>query len=295
VSAEVEGRVLQISADAGEHVQAGQLLAQLDTHDVVLKQDAARAEANRTKALLVNQQRVVHRFREMNGQKFVSQTQLQDAEAQLAALREQLKGAEALLAQTERALTKTRIVAPVSGRIEERKVSPGDFVSVGKPLFQIATTERLRVRLPFPETVADKIKPGLAVTLITPTAPDKIMPGRVKEIRPMIGTGSRSFDAIVEVENPGDWKPGASVNAVVVVEKHAQAVMVPELAVVLRPAGKVVYVIENNKALQRIVQTGVRQDGFVEIVAGVAAGESVALDGAGFLTDQAHVNVQTAP
>ncbi|MFN0315456.1 MAG: efflux transporter periplasmic adaptor subunit, partial [Burkholderiales bacterium] len=61
---------------------------------------------------------------------------------------------------------------------------------------------------------------------------------------------------------------------------------------VLRPAGKVVYVIEGGLARQRVVSGGVKQDGWVEILSGLKAGETVVLDGAGFLTDQAPVSVQ---
>ena len=62
-------------------------------------------------------------------------------------------------------------------------------------------------------------------------------------------------------------------------------------SVVLRPAGKVVYVINDGKALQRVVTTGIKQAGFIEILGGLAAGEHVVVDGAGFLTDQAPVRV----
>ena len=68
--------------------------------------------------------------------------------------------------------------------------------------------------------------------------------------------------------------------------------MVPEQSVVLRPAGKVVYSIENGIARQRVVETGMRQDGMQQITKGLNAGETVAADGAGFLTDGAAVDVR---
>jgi multidrug efflux pump subunit AcrA (membrane-fusion protein) len=71
--------------------------------------------------------------------------------------------------------------------------------------------------------------------------------------------------------------------------------VVPEHAVVLRPAGKVVYLVDEGKAVQRIVQTGVKQGGFVEITAGLAAGETIAVDGAGFLTNNANVAIAQPP
>jgi RND family efflux transporter MFP subunit len=206
-------------------------------------------------------------------------------EAQNVAAREQYTRAAKNLART-------RIVAPVAGRIDNRFVSEGDWIDLGKPVFQIATSDALRVRLPFPETVASRIKPGQKVILSTPTAPGKTMEGSIEQLRPQVGSANRAVDAIVTVKNPGDWKPGASVNGEVVLETHANAVNVPEISVAVRPAGKVVYVVKDGKAMQRVVKTGVRRDGYIEILEGLVAGETVALDGAGFLTDKAVVAVK---
>jgi hypothetical protein len=86
------------------------------------------------------------------------------------------------------------------------------------------------------------------------------------------------------------------VNGAIVIGERPNAVTVPEQSVVLRPAGEVVYVLNAGKAEQRVVQTGLRQGGLVEIQSGVKAGETVIVDGASFLTDKAPVAVQkTAP
>ena len=84
---------------------------------------------------------------------------------------------------------------------------------------------------------------------------------------------------------------GGSVNARVVLEVKNDALMVPEQSVVLRPAGKVVYVIAANRAAQRVVETGLKQDGLQEILKGLAPGEVIATDGAGFLSDGAAVTL----
>lgn len=292
VAAEVPGRVVRLLADAGDAVRAGQLLAVLDTRDLDNAWRGARAESRRVHALLANQRKLTARYRQLFAQHFISATALDDATSQQTALEQQVKGARAAQAQAARNLAKARIRAPVAGRIQQRLVSKGDYLSPGKPLFQIATTRELRVMLPFPEGVADRIRPGLTVRLTTPSAPTQAVEGRVSEIKPMIGTASRAFDAVVTVANPGDWKPGASVNGAVVVAEHPRAVVVPEPSVVLRPAGKVVYVVANGVARQRPVETGEKQGGMVEILSGLAGGETVAVDGAGFLTDGAKVRVQ---
>jgi len=278
VAAEVAGRVLKVYVEVGDAVKRGQVLAELDPGDYA-------ADAKRLQAQAVTQQKLTERYRDLAGQGFVSSSKLEEVEAQNIAAQE-------LYARAARNLARTRIVAPISGRIDARFIAQGDWVDLGKPAFQLTSSERLRIRLPFPETVAPRIRPGQAVHLISPSAPDKPFDGRVSEVRPMVGSGNRAFDAIVEVANPGDWRPGASVTGRVVVEVHPRAVMVPEQSVVLRPAGKVVYVVAEGRAVQRVVSTGIKEGGQIEILEGLKAGETVALDGAGFLSDQARVQVQ---
>jgi len=67
--------------------------------------------------------------------------------------------------------------------------------------------------------------------------------------------------------------------------------MVPEQSLVLRPAGEVVYVVRNNIAYQAIVKTGLRQNGMIEILSGLKPEDTVVVDGAGFLTDEAPVEI----
>lgn len=292
VAAEVAGRVTRIAVNVGERVRAGQVLAALDPRDQQLARQAAAAEANRVQALLLNQQRLVERYQKLVQQGFVSETALDNAESQLAAYREQARAAQAQLEAAERNLARTNIVAPITGRVEQRMVAVGDFVTVGKAVFQLTSSQTVRVHLPFPETLAAQLRPGLRARLSTPTSPGKTVDGRVSEIRPMVGVGSRSIDVIVDVPNPGDWRPGASVSGAIVVGERPNAVTVPEQSVVLRPAGEVVYVANTGKAEQRVVQTGLRQGGLVEIQSGVNAGDTVIVDGASFLTDKAPVAVQ---
>lgn len=292
IGAEIAGRVIKVNFDAGQTVTSGQVMAELDNTDFRLARDAAKAEVKRIQALIKSQERQVNRYQDMVKEKFMTQSLLDEAQGQLDALREQYKGAQAKLESAERNLTKARVLSPITGQIEKRMITQGDYVRVGDPLFQITTKEKLHIHLPLPETLAPHIKIGLPVRLSTPTDPDKTVRGQIAEIRPMVGTVNRAMDVIVEVDNPGDWKPGASVNAWVVIDVHPQAVTVPEQSVVMRPAGEVIYVINDGVAEQRIVATGNRQEGWVEILSGLKGGETIALDGAGYLTDKAPVSVQ---
>lgn len=291
IGAEVPAKVLQVLAHAGQEVKKGQLIAVLDAGDYTLQKREAQAEVARLEALLANQGRVVDRNQRLVQRNFISQNALEDATTQQNALREQLEGARAHIASIDHNSAKTRVISPIDGRVEKQIASPGDFVKQGDSLFQIIGTQRLRAHLPFPESVAAKLHSGQTVRLTTPTVPDKVFNTIIKEIKPLVGT-NRAVDVIADVVDQTGWQGGASVNGSVILGEHAEAVVVPEASVVLRPAGEVVYIIKDKTAQQRIVKTGLRQEGLVEIVEGLATGETVAVDGAGYLTDKAGVNVQ---
>lgn len=292
VAAEVDGRVVAVAVDVGQHVAQGDVLARLDDKDFRLGRDAAQAETRRLEALITSQGRQVERLRDMVKNNFTTESVLEDAVAQLEALKEQLKAAQARLEVAQRNLERTVIRAPVGGQVEQRNIDVGDYVKSGTPVFQLATRDLLRVQIPFPETLAAQLRSGLAVQLISPTAPDTTITGQVSEILPMIGSSSRAVQLVVEVRNPGDWQPGSSVNAYLILEEYPGAITVPETSLVRRPAGEVVYVIKDGKAEQRVVSSGIRRQGQVQILSGLSAGELVAVDGAGYLTDKAPVTVQ---
>jgi len=297
VAAEVSARVLKVAVHPGQRVKKGDLIVLLDPTDYNLQRREAQSEIARVEALLANQGRTVERHQRLVQKNFISQNALDDVTTQQTALKQQLDGAQARMASIEHTGSKTTVLSPLEGTVEKQIVSVGDFVKVGDPLLQIISNQRLRVHLPFPENIAAKLQPGLSVRLSTPTSPDQVT-STIRELKPLIGSSNRAVDVIADVVNQPGWQSGASVNGTVILGEHAQAVVVPEQSVILRPAGDVVYVIKDgNKtkvAEQRIVKIGLRQESQVEILEGLAAGENVAVDGAAFLTDKAEVAIQKA-
>jgi RND family efflux transporter MFP subunit len=292
VAAEVDGRVVAIAVEVGQHVRQGDALARLDDKDFRLAHDAAQAETRRLQALITSQDRQVERLRDMVKNNFTTESVLEEAAAQLEALREQLKAAQARLAVAQRNLERAVVRAPVSGQVERRSIDVGDYVKAGTPVFQLASRDLLRVQIPYPEAIAAQLRTGLTVELISPTAPDAVIRSQVTEILPMIGSSSRAVNLTTEINNPGEWQPGSSVNAYLILEEYPAAVTVPETSVVRRPAGEVVYVIRDGIAEQRLVTTGIRRQGYVQILSGLATAETVAVDGAAYLTDKTPVTVQ---
>ena len=131
---------------------------------------------------------------------------------------------------------------------------------------------------------------GSPVTLTTETG-DRFT-AAVSEIRPALDSQNRMLEALVALPPQATFRVGQSVEASVVLSSK-QALAVPSIAVVARQQGSVVFVADKGQARATVVKTGVEDQGWVEIVDGLAAGTPVVSDGAGFLSDGAKIKAKT--
>ena len=175
--------------------------------------------------------------------------------------------------------------APIEGLIARRHISLGDYVTPGQPLFNLVSVKRLRARLAFPEHQATSISVGKQVSLQTPGAKASIAVGTVTSVNPQIDPLSRAIEVIVEFDNPGDWYPGASVDATLIVRQTENALTVPTLSVVRRGGNEVVFVVDGEVASQRTVKLGWREDEWVEVVEGLIAHDRVVTEGSALISD----------
>ena len=152
----------------------------------------------------------------------------------------------------------------------------------------------LSIRLPFPEHVARQLRIGQSVRLTSFDDDAKTATAYVKEIRPSLNSTTQTMEIIAELRAGHAWYSVGSVRGEVTVGTHRGALVVPEQAVVLRPAGSVVYVPEGDSVQERVVQPGLARDGEIEIVQGLKAGETVVVDGAGMLSQGAKVKRREA-
>ena len=290
VAAEISARVIKVLVHPGQMVKKGETIALLDGSDFGLQREEAQTEVGRIEVLIANQQKIVDRDQTLVGKNFISKNVLDDASAQLDALRQQLAGAKSRINTIAHTGAKNRVVAPTDGIVEKQLVASGDFVRIGDPIVQIISKKLLRAHLPFPESVASKLKPGLKIKLTTPTSSKEVI-SVIAQLKPQVMSDSRAIDVIADIRDEPDWQPGASVVGRVILGGRNAAIVVPEQSLVLRPAGEVVYVIVGDTAKQKVVKSGLAQNGGIEILEGLNGGETVAVDGAAFLTDNAKVSI----
>jgi RND family efflux transporter MFP subunit len=291
VAAQVAGEVVAVVVDEGQGVEAGAVLARIDNEQYRLAKTADESEVRRSEALHEQKNREYERALELFAENLIAQDQLENIEGELAALTAQLAGAKVQVADSQRRLTETQLIAPVRAEIALRHIDVGDYLQTGTVAFDLIDIDNLRVRLPFPEYRAPQLRKGLNVRLSSPASGRPPIETEITDIRPSINPANRSISVICDFVNPGDWRPGASVRAQVVIDSRTDVLMVPQISIVRRPAGDVVYVLNGTTVHEQQVERGQRSGKFVEIRDGLSGSEIVVVDGAGFLTDNIEVSV----
>jgi membrane fusion protein, multidrug efflux system len=291
ISAEISGNVIKLYARTGSLVNKGDLLAEIESRDYKYQLTLAKAEVRRLETRLANQKKKYERNQKLVEKKFISSNALDTLLTEKNEASEELEVALSKRDIAKSSFEKTKIYAPISGKIEKQIPSIGDFLKIGDPIFQIINNKKLRAHIPFPEKLVSKLKSGIPIKLESPTSPNKITV-KIAELKPKLISDSRSIDVIADINDQSDWQPGASVKGTIIFSSR-QGLAVPEQSVVLRPIGQVVYIVNKDKVEQRKVEIGINQNGVIEIISGLKENEIVALDGAGYLTDQTIVKVSS--
>jgi membrane fusion protein (multidrug efflux system) len=270
VRPEVSGRVVKLGFRDGERVRRGQVLVQLD--------DALpRAQLRQAEAQLAIARTTLQRNRELVAQNFVTQSVVDQAQANVDV-------ADAQVALARAQLDKLRIVAPFDGQTGIRAVNVGDYLKDGADIVALEDTSSMYVDFSLPERFASRLAPRQSVEVAIDSLPGERFTAVVLALEPQITADGRAIAARATVPNAdARLRAGMFARVRVVLAERPGAVLVPEEAIVPQ-AGKdlLIKVVDGPQgpASQRVeVRTGLRRDGQVEIVSGLAAGDRVVTAG----------------
>ncbi len=280
--AEVAGLVEAVVFTEGQAVAKGDVLVRLRTADA----EAAVIEAE-ARVRMADED--LGRARALFEKGDLSRAELDRAEAAEGLARSAaLRAAEGLRRCTLR--------APFAGRVGRRAVSPGELVEAGRVLTSLEGLGELRVDVHFPEAELGRLALGVPAAITAPALPDAIFPGAVAYLGAAVDEATRTVDVRLSVEDPaGLLRPGMSAEARLVVGETQGALLVPSEAVSPTAEGATVWVVADGKVARRGVTLGDRHAARVEVVAGLAAGEAVVVEGLARLREGAPVEVKASP
>jgi RND family efflux transporter MFP subunit len=172
-------------------------------------------------------------------------------------------------------LADTALVSPIDGAVSQRQASVGEFLAPGAPVATLVRLHPLRLRVAVPEREAASVRVGQSVKL-TVEGDASEYGGRVARLSPSIQEQNRTLTIEAEIPNQkGVLRPGSFARASIVTQTAQPVVMVPVSAIVTFAGIEKVMTVKDGKSVERRVQTGRREGTRVEIVAGLAAGETV--------------------
>ena len=275
LAANVDGAVVQISADFGDKAQAGQVLMRIDPREYQLRLDSAQAAVDQARARLENSQARFARAQELHKQGLISQQEFDQTAATMHVDEADMASVVKAAGLARKKLDDTVIRAPFAGSVQKRMASLGEYVTTGTQLYELIATDPIKLRCPMPERFVPLAHPGMPVNLTTDAQPGVSYTGTITRIAPALDDQSRTLLVEAEVPNPKDTlKPGYFAHVTMDLGQD-HALFVPDSAV-LRYAGVArVFVVENGVAHTREVKTGAQMGTFVEITEGLKPGERV--------------------
>lgn len=269
LSAKVSGRIEKQYVLSGQEVKAGDVLSEIEAADIKAKLDQAQAVHRQAQSDL-------SRFKILLRQNAVTQ---QDYDS--AVTRERV--ARAAAAEASTMLGYAKITAPFDGVIAKKYADIGDLASPGVPLFEVVSPGALQFEAEIPEALIRSLKLGDALTVIAAHL-DAELKGKVSEISPLANPLSRTFLIKIDLPQTPGLLPG-QFGRVRVPVGRLSAIFVPQQALIRRGQMEIVYVISSDKAYLRLVKSGRKRGGMVEIISGLEPGETVAVEGAKSLSD----------
>jgi len=256
----------------GQQVTNGQRLFELDAG-----KEAAMAAQARAEEALARQN--LERARALIGTKAISSQELDQREGELAAR------IAARQLQEER-LQDMTIVAPFAGVLGPRQVSPGQYVNAGQDLVTLVDNSQVKVSYRVPEQQLAQFRVGQEVTLRVGAYPERVFPGKVDLLNPVVDEATRTAEIRALVPNPDTLlKPGMFARVETIIDRRDCSIVVPETALIPSLRGFSVYTVKEGRARLTPVRIGVRAEGTVEIRQGLAAGEEIVVEGTQKLVD----------
>ena len=319
VYAKLQGQASRIAVDVGSHVHAGDILLEIDAHELdaqlaqadaavaAVKQQAAQALVGISSAQTNYDQakRALDRINSLEDQSALSKAQIDDANSKVELTQRALEAAklqyktlsESGLGQAvanedvvKANISNSIIRSPITGVITNRNINPGELTSTSTALFAIAAIDSLKLQGTVSQDVVSLLAEGRQVSVVVDGLPGAPLDGRVTQIGPVAASSGQYFPVVVTIDKPG--KALAGMTASVSLDVIAPEAPVLPLGSVKTDQGRAwVFLVQDGKAHQTEVGLGLSDGLSVQVVRGLKPDQAVALTNVSLLTDGEAVKV----
>lgn len=278
VKAEVKGQVIELHVEEGQYVKKGQILVRLDDRDY--RSRLARIEASYKLAQLDRD-----RVATLAKKNYTAKSKLDEASARFKEFGAQLKEAKL-------ALSRTKIVAPISGMLNELMAKQGELLDVNQEVAQILQIEKVKVAVGVPESDVAAVFNLKQADVVIEALENRRVVGKKMFLARQPRTLARLYDLELMIPNPdGKILPGMFAQVGLVKKVHRQALSVPLYAVIIKGDDRFVYIEKEGKAQKKLVDLGVLANWQVHVKTGLKPKDRVIVVGHRFLDNGQPVKV----
>ena len=278
ISSETSGRISEINFDVDDYVEKGSVLVRITAAATRARLSGLEANVSEAEAQYNVALSEFNRIEGVYKRKLVSKSAFDRAEAELKAATQRLSAAKANVKEVLEQLKYTVVKAPYSGVVAERHVELGEMAKVGQPLLTGFSLNELRAVTYVPQSSLAQIRSATEAQIIT--GPDqKPLRSSLITVYPEADPVTHTYKVRVKLPSvPQGIYPGYLVK-IKFTTGEAQKMRLPSEAIVHRSELQAVYVVKDNNVFLRQVRLGkTNTDNTVDILAGLEAGETVALD-----------------
>jgi len=276
IASRVMGTVTSVKVKEGDRVHAGQVLMTIDDRDVAQRVKAAEKTVEAAKQNKSLMDITYQRYKNLHDEKAISQQEIDQIETQKKVSDMEYERAKAMLAEAQIYHGFTRISAPTSGVVTEKKIELGSTAVPGIPILTVEDNSYFRIEANVDERLSGKLKIGMPVDVIIDSIGQEAK-GRITEIIPAVDPMSRTFLIKIDLKMPS-LKTGL-YGKVLIPEGKREAILVPQKAIVEKGQLVGVYVVDNKGVITyRLIKAGKKYGEQREVLSGLNGGEKIIVD-----------------
>ena len=225
--------------------------------------------------------------------KKTSQASVDQAQASVSQSQASIAQSQVSLESAQKSLNDTKVVAEIGGVIGSMNISEGSTVNTGSAAMTIVSMDKIKVAFNVSEDAINRVSVGSKAYVTISSVSDDPIEVSVSNVSPSADSQTKLYTVEAYIDNPtGEIKPGMFASVKLVLDKKDNTISVPLNTVIEKNGEKYVYVVDSeNIAHKKNVETGLKNDEYIEITSGVDMGDVVVTKGQDFLSDGSLVNI----
>jgi len=275
---EVSGLLTFLNVPEGKTVQKGAVVARINSADL-------EAQVNRSAVQLQLAETTEQRIKKLLDINGINQADYDVALNQVNTLKADILYTKALIA-------KTVVKAPFTGVVGLRKVSEGSYVTPNNVIATMQQLSNLRIDFTIPEVYQKYVIKGGAVDVSIDPNSNQLQTARIIATEPQVNQSTRNITVRAQL-NSGSTSPGSFVKVYLNSNAEKTSILIPANAIIPESKSKKVVVVKEGKASYVTIETGSRQEDYVEVISGLAVGDSVVVSGVLFTRPDAPLKVRS--